>query len=207
MRLVGSGGQVRRDPLYDATVALSGSAQLVLPVHQSRSVLILQNLSSHSMAVEIGTARAHATLTSGVVSSVTVDNAGFGFTKPPVIEFLGGGNAGNSSYLGLGQPGGASPNSSLNAGRPARAHAVLTTGAVSSIVVDDGGAGYVHAPFVFLYNSDLDPYGAAIPALGTAGFLLAAGSAAVVFNGTACPTDSVSVIGTAADVLMCKWME
>jgi hypothetical protein len=86
------------------------------------------------------------------------------------------------------------------------AHAVLTTGAVSSIVVDDGGTGYVVAPYVFIVNSDLDPNGCAIPAIGTAGVQLNSGGS-LFFNGTTCPTDSISVIGTSGDTLLAKWTD
>lgn len=207
MKIVGASGQVAAHPLYYADAVMTGSAQLVLARSQARCFLMFQNTGSHAMYVEIGSARAHATLTSGAVSSVTVDNAGFNFTKPPVVRFLGGGNAGNSAYAGLGQPGGASPNSSLTAGRPAQARAVLTTGAVTSIVVDDGGAGYVTAPYVLIFNDDLDPNGAAIPS-ATSGIVLPANmTAPIAFEGTFCPTESISVLGTASDVLLARWSD
>lgn len=161
------------------------------------------------MFVEFGCGRAHATLTSGAVTSVSVDNSGFGFTRPPLVRFLGGGYFGNSSYLGLNQPGGQAPNSMSGApaGRPALAHAVLTGGAISSIVVDDGGAGYAIAPYVLLVNSDLDPYGASIPS-ATSGMTLPANQTVpVAFNGTFCPTEPIAVLGTAADVLFCGWTD
>ena len=145
--------------------------QLVLPVHQSRAHLFFQNNGSHTMWVEFGSARATATITSGAISSIAVTNAGFNFTYPPIVRFAGGGNAGNSRYLGLNQPGGEGPNSSLIAATPATAHATLTSSAVSlnkvnTIVVDNGGSGFVIAPFVFLYNDQLDPYGCAVPSSG-----------------------------------------
>jgi|HubBroStandDraft_6_1064221.scaffolds.fasta_scaffold65177_4 hypothetical protein len=209
MNLVGSAEQQVRSYLYDATVALTGSAQLVLGQSQARSCLILQNLGANSMAVEFGSARATATLTSGAVSSIAVTNAGFNFTKPPVVRFLGGGQPQtwtgvgqgglNTSYLGLGQPNAPAPSD------VAQAHAVLSGNSVSSIVVDHGGSGYVAAPYVFITNSDLDPYGCATPALTSAGIILASGTGPLAFNGTFCSTDAISVIGTSADVLLCKW--
>ena len=92
-----------------------------------------------------GSARAYATLTNGVVTSVTVVNAGFGFTYAPLIEFLGGGNKlRNSTNLGLGQPGGQDAPSNT-----AQAHCVMTGSApnmsVASIVVDNGGGPDVRA--------------------------------------------------------------
>lgn len=175
MRLPNVGDQFTRTPGYraDGSIASASLPQLILPSSLSRSSLLLQNTSSAIMWVEMGSARAHATITGGVVTSITIDNAGFNFTKPPVIELLGGGNAGNSTYLGLGQPGAPSPNSQLTPGRPAKAHAVLSGGVVNSIVVDDGGAGYAIAPYVFIINSDLDPYGCADPSANSgSGFQL-----------------------------------
>ncbi len=208
MYLQNTKAQVRADPIYDAsgTIAAGGTAQLVLPVHQSRAHFFFQNNSAHAMWVEFGSARATATITNGAVSSIAVTNAGFNFTYPPLVRFAGGGDAGNSRYLGLNQPGGEGPNSSLIAATPATAHAVLTTKAVSSIVVDSGGSGFVIAPFVFIYNDQLDPYGCAIPSSGV-GVQVAPGGGSIYYNGTACPTDSVSVSGTTtADPFTCKWM-
>ena len=158
----------------------------------SRSSLILQNLSAaNSMFIEIGGARATATLSGGTVASCAVTNAGFGYTLPPLVRFLGGGPVGgkpgtpnyNSSYLGLDQPNGPAPS------QIAKAHAVLTAGAVSSIVVDDPGANYVIAPYVQLISSDLDPYGCALPAIsGPVGMELFINSPPTAWNGTTTAT-------------------
>lgn len=188
-------------------MALTGSAQLVLARAVSRSYLRLQNISTHAMAVEIGFGRAHCALTNGAVSSVTIDNGGFNYTNPPLVRFLGGGFNGNSSNLGLNQPNWPGPNSAGGLkGRPAQGHAVLTAGAISSVVIDDPGQGYAIAPFVQFIPSALDPYGCALPAVGSAGFQLAAG-ASLSFEATTCPTDSVAVIGTMGDVLICRWLD
>lgn len=206
--LVGASHQQKRFPLYcaDGTVTTGGTPQLVLPQMAFRSLLILQNTSSAALVFEFGSARATATITSGVVTSITVTNAGFNFTKPPVVTFYGGGKAGNGSYLGLNQYGGESPNASLGAGRPAKAHAVLTTGAVSSIVIDDGGAGYAIAPAVILTNSDLDPYGCALPS-ATVGMILPNGVLPLQLDGTSCHTDPISVYGgTTGQAFLCRWM-
>jgi hypothetical protein len=202
------GNQSKFHPIYDASgvITTGGAAQLVLPQVPSRSHLILQNISGFDMYFEFGSARATATITNGAVSSVTVTNAGFNFSKPPVIIFYGGGAAANGSYLGLDQPGGEAPNSTLGYGRPAKAHCVLTTGAVSSIVIDDPGAGYVIAPFVFIHNSDLDPYGCALPS-ATNGVFIGLAGGSLVYNGSSCPTDSISVFcATTAAPFTCKWM-
>ena len=179
----------------------------MLPQTPSRSFFFFQNLSSAAMYLEFGSARATATLTSGAVSSITVTNGGFNFTKPPVVRFAGGGAAGNGSYLGLNQPGGAGPDSRLGVGQTAIATAVLTAGAVSSINVLNGGAGYVIAPYVFIFNNDLDPYGCAKPS-ATSGIVISSNtSPPLVFNGTSCPTDAVAVFcATGSSAFTCKWM-
>lgn len=215
MRLQGSGGQQRQDSLYTADVTLGGSAaQIVLGKSMSRSSLILQNLGTHVMAVEIGGARATATLTGSVVTSCSITNAGWNYTKPPLVRFLGGGYAGgssndpayNSAYLGLNQPNGATPSD------PAQGIAVMTGSAgnlsVASITIINGGANYAIAPYVMLISSDLDPYGCALPAVGSAGIQLPASQAVpIAFNGTICPTDAISVIGTSGDILLCRWLD
>ncbi len=209
MQLVGSGSQSKFHPKYDAsgTITTGGTAQLVLPQVPSRSFLLLQNNSGSDMYFEFGSARAKATLTSGVVTSVTVTNAGFNFTRPPKIIFFGGGYADNFSYLGLNQPGGPAPDSRIIPGRPAKAHAVLTTGAISSIVIDDGGAGYAIAPYVFIHNDDLDPYGCALPSATSGGVFLPMSGGILQYNGTSCTTDSIAVFcTTTSEPFTCKWM-
>jgi hypothetical protein len=206
MKLPGSGQQIVRASLYDASgsVTTGGTAQLVLGQSQSRSYLLLQNTSSNPLYFEFGSARAKATITNGVVTSVSVTNAGFGFTYPPIIEFFGGGSAGNSSYVGLGQPNGAAPSNI------AQAHCVMTGSApnlsVSSITVDNGGSGYVCAPYVFIYNDPKDPNGCAVPSVGTGILLQANGS--FVMESTMVTTDSVSVYGgTTGQTFVCKYSD
>lgn len=199
MNLFNSAYQTVRSPLYSADITLTGSAQVVLPQHQSRSFLMIQNLSAHAMQLEFGSARASATITNGAVTAINVTNAGFNFTRPPVVTLIGGGSAGNPNYVGLSAPGGASPS------QPAQAHAVLTSNAVSSIVIDNPGAGYVRAPYVLITNSDLDPYGAAVPSVGSGLVLPISQASPLIFNGTFCTTDPIAVLGTAADVLLVRY--
>lgn len=211
MYLQNTKSQVRRDNMFDAsgTIGSSGT-QLLLPRHQSRAYFFFQNNGTHAMFFEIGSARATATITNGSISSVAVTNAGFNFTYPPRVMFDGGGNAGNSTYLGLNQPGGEGPNQQLTSASPASARCTLAPSAVSlnkvnTIVVDAGGSGFVVAPYVFIANSDLDPYGCALPAAGV-GIQVGAGGGWKEYNGTVCPTDSIAVFGTANDAFTCKWM-
>lgn len=220
MKWVGVGEQQRYDYLYraDGTITTGGTAQLVLGRSMSRSHLFFQNNSVGPLYLEIGTGAATATLTSGIVTSVAVTNAGFGFSKPPLVRFFGGGDAyGNTSYTGLSQPGGPAPNSVASKdgnpepfGAVAIAHCVMTGSApnlsISSIVVDYGGKGYLIAPYVAILNSDLDPNGAALPASGV-GFQIPAGGGNLYYNGAVCPTDPVAVWGaTTAQAFLCRWM-
>lgn len=191
MHLVGARGQFVRDFMYDAsgTVTTGGTAQLILPEHALRTAFFIQNISNGNLLVEFGGARATAVLTNGVVTSVSVTNAGFGYTIPPRVKFFGGGDKNkNPTYLCPGLPGNLSPSAS------ASAHAVLVGGAVSSIVIDSGGANYVEAPYVFLQSSEQDPYGAALPS-ATVGALLSAGGGSLFYNGTTTTTDAISVYG------------
>jgi hypothetical protein len=217
MILVGAAGQQDRIDLWDASggITAGGTAQLLLPEAKSRSYLIIQNLDAdHDLFVEFGAARATATLTSGVVTSLTITNAGFNYTSPPAVEFMGGGNSGQAGILGVGQPGYPSPGDpayvagryfDMSAQRPAKATAVLTAGAVSSFAISDGGRGYQVAPFVAMRNTLRDPYGVAI-ASATSGFLVPHAGGKLEFNGTVCPTSAISIFGgTTNQAFCCKF--
>jgi hypothetical protein len=220
---VGVSQQQIQHYLYRADGTTTGAAQLLLGRSQSRCHLLVQNLSlSSSMYVEIGSGQATATISGGAVTSVSVVNAGFGFSAPPRVEFFGGGNAwGNTSYVGLAQPGGAPPNSVASStktiqplGKVASAHCVMTGSApnmsIASITVDYGGAGYVIAPYVQILNSDLDPNGAAAPAIGV-GILLTAGGgpgSILKYDSMNCPTDPVALYCAASgQPFTCRWMD
>jgi hypothetical protein len=166
------------------------------------------------MYVEFGSARATATLTAGVVTSCSVTNAGFGFTLAPDIEFFGGGAGGNSTFVGVGLFGFPSPGSRtvgptaiLNQYRPAKAHCVLTAGIVSSIVVDDGGNGYITAPYVAIRNRELDPKGCADPSVSSGTGIFLGSSQSLTMNGTFCATDSIAIFGsgTGSQAFTCRW--
>lgn len=218
MELVGARGQTARDIYYDASGSLSSTSlpALVLPDTLTRSLLLVQNLSAGVMYCEIGAGTATATVSGGAVTSVTVVNGGFNYTIAPEVEFLGGGAGGNSTYVGATDPtapspgsGGYGPQSQDTVGnRPAKAHCVLSGGAINSIVVDDGGAGYVTAPFVLIRNSRNDPNGAADPSKNSgSGHYMAASGGSVSFNGTACPTSPVALFSaTSGAKYTVKWM-
>lgn len=212
--LVGASMQGKRFPLFraDGSITAGGTPQLVRPQVPSCSMLILQNLSNGPLWFEFGAARATATISSGVVTGFTITNAGFNFTKPPLVRLFGGGYANNSSYLGLGQPGGEAPSSGVGIGVPAAAYATLSGGAVNAIVLEQhhgysGGKGYACAPYVFMENSNLDPNGCAVPSTGV-GLMLSAQSPPYDVNGTSCHTDSISVFGaTTGQTFFCGWMQ
>lgn len=211
MKLFNSAGQNVQHYLYvaDGTITTGGTAQLLLGRSIARSSLLIQNTSAGPLYIEMGSGRATATLTGGVVTSIAVTNAGMGFTRTPLIQLQGGGgndgpNA-NSSYVGLGQPNAASPHNF------ATAHCVMTGSApnqtISSIVVDNGGSKYLAAPMVFLRNDLLDPNGCAAPS-ATSGILLSSGAAPLFWNGTTCPTDSIAIFGaTTGQSFVCRWTD
>lgn len=201
MNLIGSRGQQVVDDLYDGsgTIIAGGTPQLVLPQRKSCSLLLIENISDTDMLFQIGIAPATAVLTSGVVTSVTVNDAGFGLLLPPDIEFFGGGNLGDQMSQGATMPDWPSVS------RPARAHAVLSGGAISSIVVDDGGSGYLAPPFAYVRPKRTDPTGVGIPS-ATAGILLKAGGGQASFDATMCPTTAISVYcATTGKAYTIKW--
>lgn len=209
MKLVGSGEQQLQHPFYDSSGTLpssGGTPQVILPVQPSRSVLLVQNLSTADMYMQVGSAQATCTISGGAVNAVTVTNAGFNFSKPPLVRFFGGGTQNNTSYVGRGAPGAIAPSNF------ATAHPVMTGSvpnqSVASITVDNGGSDYVIAPYVFIMNSDLDPYGCANPALSSGnGIWLPAAGGSFYINGTGCPTDSIALYCATANArYTCKFM-
>lgn len=204
MQLVGTRGQQERDYTYGGagTITTGGTAQLLIPEHKSRALFIFQNLSTANLYLEFGAARATATITSGVVTSVSITNSGFNYTYAPDVFFYGGGNSNNSAHLGVGDYGYPSPGdpayvwprtTDLSAQKPAKGHAVLSGTSVNSIAIEDGGAGYNTAPLVFMRNSLRDPFGAATPS--TTSGLLIPPSGGYYINGPACPTEPIAIYG------------
>jgi len=213
MKLVGAGNQSSYHHSYvaDGAIATGGTAQLILGQSLSRSTLFIQNLSSGTLMVEIGCGVGTAVLTNGVVTSVTIVNSGFNFTKPPTVRFMGGGqpvmvsgkgpNVVNSSYVGLSQPNGPTPNNH------ARGFATLSGGSISGVTITNGGSGYKLPPYVLFQASDLDPNGVSTPS-ATVGILLSANGGSVTYNATFCPTDAVSIWGaTTGQVFTCRWSD
>jgi hypothetical protein len=225
VKLVGAGNQQARHFLLDAsgTITSGANPQLLLPEHLSRSLLMFTNNSANTMYLEFGGARATASLTNGAIANTSITNAGFGFSKPPLVRFMGGG-----APQGLTGPSGGTPGVSTQFGpnvgfvgstvpfpewpsppNVATGIAVMTGSApnlsVASIQISNPGSGYLYAPFVWLINSDLDPNGAAI-ASATSGFAIPAGGS-LTFNGTCCPTSAVSLFcATSTSVFTCKYM-
>jgi len=200
-RLVGFGEQQVLIPVYraDGKIATGGTPQLVLPRAAPRSSFWIQNTSaSDTLYFEFGGARATATVSSGAVTAITVTNAGFGYTYPPSVHFLGGGNIANGRDLGLGYPNQYAPSNT------ATAHCVLSGGAISSIVIDNPGSGYDCAPYVLLLNDPNDNYGAAVPST-TSGFKLTPGQW-FQQDSSIVHTDQVSVYGaTTGDSWFCQY--
>lgn len=193
--LIGSRGQYHSDRFFDVsgTITSGGTPQLLLPVSLNRSSLIIQNISDTAMYLSIGAPPATCAISSGAVSSVTVGNAGFGYSMAPNVLFYGGTNSNRNSsptYALSGLPDYPAPSS------PASAVCVMSGSApnmtISSITVTNGGSGYAYPPFVFLQNRSLDPFGSSIPS-ATNGILIAASGGSYTSNGTVCTTDQISL--------------
>ena len=200
-RIVGFTEQQVLTPVYraDGTIASGGTPQLILPRAAPRSSFMIQNTSaSDTLYFEFGCARAKATVSNGAITAVTVTNAGFGFTYPPIVKFLGGGNISNGRDLGLGYPNQLAPSNF------ATAHCVLSGGAVSSIVIDNPGSGYDCAPYVQLLNDPNDNYGCAVPSTSS-GLKLAPGVTHSM-QYSVVTTDSIAVYGaTTGDSWYCQY--
>jgi hypothetical protein len=211
MKLPGASGQSVPHFTYDAsgTIASSTVPQLILPRSLSRSHFVVANLSpTLPMYLEMGSARAVATLTGGVVTSVAVTNAGFGFSRAPLISFRGGGAGMFPGFLGSNDPNSPSPS------KPATAHCVMSGSApnqiVASVTVDFGGSGYLVAPYVLILNDALDANGCADPSAGGfSGLPILQNGGNYYVNGTACGCDQMALYcptGAGAKFTV-KWMD
>lgn len=189
------GLKLLRTPLFNfsSSVTTGGTAQSVVPIQSTRSYLLVENTSASNLRTGIGGATATAALTGGGVSSVSVNNAGQGYTYAPQVFFLGGlGLTGVSGSVagGAGFEAPSDPNK-------AAAHCVMTGSAgnlsIASVVVDNAGAGYLAAPYVWFENDPRDPYGGFSPS-ATAGELLQPGGS-LVMDGSSCSSDQIFIFG------------
>jgi hypothetical protein len=206
--LVGLRGQAVSDRLFDVsgTITAGTTPQLILPECRIRTSLIVQNISAVAMYLSIGAPPATCAISSNAVSSVTVGNAGFGYSIAPTVKFYGGALWNRNSYPTYtltGTPDAPSP------AHPASAHCVMSGSApnmtIASIAIDDPGAGYAYPPFVFLVNHYLDPYGCSIPS-ATNGILLAANGGSYTSNGSICTTDQMALYcATTGSAFTCKF--
>ena len=218
MKLQNTQCQMERHPYYraDGTITTGGTAQLILGQSIARSSLFIQNLSNYAMYVEIGVGAGYATLTNGAVTSVTVTNVGFNFTKPPLVRFLGGGypvtgvnkthNHYNTAYVGLAQPNAAAPQN-IATGVATLTSSSVSGSQINGVTITNGGANYAVAPYVMFMCSDLDPMGVALPS-PTSGAYLSPGGGSVTYNGTVCPTDPVAIYcATTGAAFICRYTD
>ena len=204
----GMQNQTSRDLTYDAsgTITAGGVAQLVLAERKSTPMLLLQNLSAVNMTFECGSARATCVVSGGKVTSVTVTNAGFNFTRAPTVEFLGGGRPGNTADVSAGQPGYDAPTVPAQATCVMASATPLAGNKVSSITIDNPGAGYIIAPYVWIKNSQLDPQGVATPTNAGAGGILLTPYGSLAINDMTNPVDAISVFcATISSAFTVKW--
>lgn len=211
MLLPGARGQQQRDLLYDfsGTITTGGTPQLLLPERKSTSFLFIQNISNYQMFIKFGSAKATASLTNGVVTSVTVTDGGFGFTLPPTVQFLGGGGIGwnysDGRNVGSTAPQSISPNNFATGVAVLASASPLGGSKVNSITVLNGGAKYLQAPYVFIANNFNDPMGCGT-ASATSGVSLAAVTGSWTQNGTMCSTDPISIYcATSGAPFTCYW--
>jgi hypothetical protein len=211
MKLVGSGNQMVSHPLYDLSGTLAGTTPvLALPRAQSRTFLAIQNTGASTIYVDFGYAKGTAVMAGSApnmsVASVTVTNAGQGYSFPPRVIFFGGGSPGspfwNSTFLGVGLPDEVSPPNF------AQAQAILSGSApnatIGSVNIDNSGSGYSIAPYVYFENDPNDPYGC-VAATAASAIALAPGSETIAFNGTFCPTTPVVIVGSAGGTYALKF--
>ncbi len=210
MRLPGSKGQFgTRDLTFRAdgsTNSDNTKPKLILPEGIQRSYVSFQNISVQPMYLEFGSARATASLTGTGVSSCSITNGGFGFTRPPLVSFLGGGyaqgqgSAPNTAFIPYGDPYFPSPD------HPAQGRCVLTAGVVTSIVIDDPGIGYIAAPYVRITNDPLDLVGCADPSLNSGTGLLLYPAQSLYDAHISVPTDQMAVFcATASQAYFCRY--
>lgn len=203
---VGIRGQFRRDFLYsaDGVIAAGPASSLVLPEAKARSFLYIQNVGQADLWFEFGGARATATLTAGVVTSITMTNKGFGYTLQPAAFAYGGGPVEkNLSSKGAGLPDWPAPS------RVAILTPVIVGGKIDSITINDGGAGYLAAPYISIQNNTHDGNGCADPFYNSvlSGINLPPSAPPLIFAAGMCPTDAVAVYGdTAAAAFTCRYM-
>lgn len=200
MYLSGARGQQQVDNWYNlsGTITAASVSQLLLPQSKSRSFLAIINNSVGTLNIQVGVPAGTATLTSGVVTSITYPDAGFGFLQPPDVLLLGGGNANDPASQGATMPDWPPPSS------PAIATATIANGTISAISINFGGSGYLAAPFVFIVPKRTDPNGVGTARATT--FLLASNGGSLLVNGTMCPTAAISIWGgTLGQSFTCYW--
>jgi hypothetical protein len=202
MRLIGARGQQLIDDYYDnsGSITTGATPQLMLPARKACSHLVIVNNSSGNLVIQFGVRPSTCSISNGAVSSVSVVDAGFGFTYTPSVFFLGGGNNGDPTMtVGVTAPDWPSPNN------PAQGRAVLTSGSISSITLDYAGSGYLSAPYVFIQPDRRDATGVGVPS-ASIGITIAAGGS-YILNGTACPTSAIAIWGaTTGQSYTVKWM-
>jgi hypothetical protein len=183
---------------YSGSITAGGTAQNILQSQKSRCYMLIENISAGNLFVELGGARAKATLTNGVITGYSITNAGFNYAYPPMVTFLGG----VGGDIGYPTPG-TNQNGTYSSGRPAVATATISGGALSTIVINDGGTGFTYPPFIDIVRDARDFAGGAVPS-GTSGIELLPGGSFVMEN-VACDTGPVSIWGaTTGQLFTCK---
>lgn len=184
---------------FSGTIAVGGTAQVLLPQQPTRCYLQIQNTSAALLTVGIGPATCTPTLSGGKITAVAVANGGLGYVVAPQVVFLGGLAPVNAGLVA----------SDFNMDptrikqssfRPAQAVATIAAGVVTAITVTDQGNGYLSLPYVYLYNPPPDLGGGAITPSATVGLQLAGATApaaggSVTYENSVVPTGAVNIFG------------
>lgn len=164
---------------FSGTVTTGGTAQIIMPQDYGRYYMYIQNTSSTDLRIGIGAPTGTATVSSGVITGITANNAGLRYSYAPKVMLIGGGYSNMPNPGSPGSPWTEGTGGGLGFQSPTRvgaAVAVMTGSApnqtIASVTVQDGGAGYIAAPFVYFQPDPRDPYGCFAPS-ATAGTILA----------------------------------
>lgn len=175
-------GQTQLDDLITvlSTITAGGTAQLALPQQIRRAYLSITNNSAGGLTVGIGPAIAHATISGGALTAITVDNGGVGYVVAPKVRIFGGLTQGNY---------GESPP------HVATAYATISAGVVTTVAVDDPGAGYAVAPLIYLENALPQLGGGAWTPGASSGVQIAPGETWILSGPLMVPASAVAIFG------------
>jgi len=102
----------------------SGNIGINTSTPDNSAILHIENFSGTP-------ATATATVSGGVVTGISINNGGSGYTSPPTVNFYGGGSV-------------------VSGGTKAKATATVSGGVITGITINSGGTGYTTAPTIVI---------------------------------------------------------